>query len=72
MSGRHRFQGLIAGFGPERRRRVEAKKAELMVEMPLRELRQAMAIIRLSEADHQDFGDIRGVFMESHGDHDDR
>ena len=60
MGGRHRFQGLIADFGPKRRRRVEAKKAELMAETPLRELRQAMAVIQLPDADHQDFRDIRG------------
>ena len=60
MSGRHGFQGLIAGFGPERRRRVEAKKAELMAEMPLHDLRQAMAVIQLPDTDHQDFRDIRG------------
>ena len=60
MSGRHRFQGLIRGFTPERRRRVEAKKAELMAEMPLHDLRQATALIQLPDADHQDFRDIRG------------
>ena len=68
MSGRHRFQDLIAGFGPKRQRRVEAKKAELVAEMPLRELRQAMAVNQLPEADHQDFRDIRRNPTETHGD----
>lgn len=44
MSGRHEFQELTKDFTPERRRRVEAKKSELLAEMPLRELRQAMAL----------------------------
>ena len=60
MSGRHRFQGLIADFGPNRQRRVETKKAELMAETPLRELSQAMAVIQLPDVDHHDFRDTKG------------
>ena len=44
MSGRHQFQELTKDFAPERRRRIRVKKAELLAEMPLRELRQAMAL----------------------------
>ena len=51
MSGRHEFQDLIEGFTPERRRRVERKKDELTAEMPLRELRQAMALTQQDLAD---------------------
>ena len=60
MSGRHRFQDLTGGFATGRRRRVEAKQAELMAEMPLRDLRQATAIIQLPDADHQDHRAVRG------------
>ena len=41
MSGRHKFHELTRDFTPERRQRIEAAKAELIVEMALRELRQA-------------------------------
>lgn len=51
MSGRHGFQELTGEFAPERRRRVDAKKAELTSEMPLRELRQAMALTQQDLAD---------------------
>lgn len=51
MSGRRQFQELTKDFTPERRRRVEAKKAELLAEMPLRELRQAMALTQQDLAD---------------------
>ena len=51
MSGRHQFQELTKDFTPERRRRVDAKKAELLAEMPLRELRQAMALTQQDLAD---------------------
>ena len=44
MSGRHEFQELTKDFAPERRRRIQVKKAELLAEMPLHELRQAMAL----------------------------
>ena len=72
MSGRHRFQGLIGGFTPGRRHRVEAKKAELMAEMPLRDLRPSTATIQLPDADHQDLRDNREMFTESHGGRDDQ
>ena len=51
MSGRHQFQELTEDFTPERRRRVEAKKAELLAEMALRELRRAMALTQQDLAD---------------------
>ena len=51
MSGRHQFQELVEGFTPERRRRVDAKKAELAAEMPLRESRRAMALTQQNLAD---------------------
>ena len=44
MSGRRPFTDLTQDFSPERRRRVEAKKAELRAAMPLHELRQARAL----------------------------
>ena len=44
MSGRHIFCDLTKDFTPERRARVEARKAELQAAMPLHELRQARAM----------------------------
>ena len=72
MSGRHGFQWLIARFTSERQCLVEAKKAELMAETPLRAMRQAIAVIQLRDANQQDFRDIREMVTESHGGHDDR
>ena len=51
MSGRHQFQELTRDFTPERRRRVDAKKAELTAEMALRELRRAMDLTQQDLAD---------------------
>ena len=51
MSGRHGFQELTRDFTPERRRRVDVKKGELAAEMPLRELRRAMALTQQELAD---------------------
>ena len=44
MSGRHPFSELTKGFTPGRRERIETTKAELLAEMPLRELRRARAL----------------------------
>ena len=44
MSGRRPFSELTKDFTPERRRRIEAKKAELRAAMPLHELRQAQVM----------------------------
>jgi len=44
MSGRRPFNDLTKDFTPERRKRVEARKAELRAAMPLHELRQARAL----------------------------
>ncbi len=54
MSGRHTFNDLTKDFMPERRARVEAKKAALRAAMPLHELRQARALTQqaLGEALH--------------------
>ena len=41
MSGRHPFSELTKDFTPERRRRIDEMKRELLVEMPLHELRRA-------------------------------
>ena len=41
MGGRHLFDELTKDFTPERKERVEARKAELRAAMPLHELRQA-------------------------------
>ena len=41
MSGHHKFSELTKDFTPERRRRVDAMKRELVAEMPLHELRRA-------------------------------
>ena len=44
MSGRNAFHDLTRDFTPERRARVDARKAELRAAMPLHELRQARAM----------------------------
>ena len=44
MSGRNAFHNLTMDFTPERRARVDARKAELRAAMPLHELRQARAM----------------------------
>ena len=44
MTGRINFRDLTRDFEPERRRRVEARKAELRAAMPLHELRRARAL----------------------------
>ena len=44
MSGRHPFDGLTKDCTPERRQRIGALKNELIVEMPLHELRWARAL----------------------------
>ena len=36
MSGRHQFDELTKGFSKQRRERIEAVKAELLAELPLR------------------------------------
>lgn len=41
MSGHRPFSELTRNFTPERRRRIDAMKAELLAEMPLHELRRA-------------------------------
>ncbi len=44
MTGRSEFRDLTKDFTPERRARVEARKAELRAAMPLHELRKARAL----------------------------
>ena len=44
MTGRNSFYDLTRDFTPERRRRVEARKAELRAAVPLHELRRARAM----------------------------
>ncbi|MDE0060421.1 MAG: XRE family transcriptional regulator [Defluviicoccus sp.] len=44
MSGRHAFNELTRDFTPERRARVDARKAELRAAMTLHELRRARAM----------------------------
>ena len=52
MSGRNSFSKLKKDFSPERKKRIDEKKAGLRAEMPLYELRQARAMTQkaLSEA----------------------
>ena len=44
MSGHHDFNELIKIFTPERRVRVNKKKAELLAAVPLYELRKALSL----------------------------
>ena len=46
MSGRHPFSELTRDFAPERRRRIDAIKQQLLAEMPLHELRRARELTR--------------------------
>ena len=51
MSGRHPFHDLTKDFTPERRVRVEARKADFRAAMPLHELRQARAMTQKAVGD---------------------
>ncbi len=51
MSGRHPFRELTKDFTPERRKRVDAIKDELLAEMPLHELRRARALTQQNLAE---------------------
>ena len=51
MSGRHLFDELTKDFTPERRARVNSRKAELRAAMPLHELRQARAMTQKAIGD---------------------
>lgn len=51
MSGHRSFKELTKEFTPERRRRVDARKAELRASMPLHELRQALELTQKALAD---------------------
>ncbi len=44
MSGRHPFNELTKGFSPERRRRIDDMKRELLADLPLHKLRRARAL----------------------------
>ena len=44
MSGRHPFSKLTKDFTPDRRRRIDEVKRELVAQMPLHEVRRARAI----------------------------
>ena len=44
MSGHHPFSNLTRDFSPERKRRIESIKADLVAQMPLHELRRARAL----------------------------
>ena len=43
MSGRHPFSELTKDFTPERRRRIESMKAELLADTPVNKLGQVQA-----------------------------
>ena len=46
MSGRHPFNELTEEFPPERRRRIDGIKKELLAEMPLPDLRRERALVQ--------------------------
>ena len=58
MSGHRPFSELTRNFTPERRRRIDAMKAELLAEMPLHELRRARALSQRGLAAH--VGEVEG------------
>ena len=51
MSGRNPFRELTKEITPERRRRIDELKRELLAEMPLHELRRARALTQKDLAD---------------------
>lgn len=51
MSGRHAFDELTKDFAPERRARVDARKSELRMAMPLNELRQSRAMTQKADGE---------------------
>ena len=51
MSGRQAFDELTKDFTPERRARVDARKAKLRAAMPLHELRHARAMTQKAVGD---------------------
>lgn len=60
MSGRHSFSELTKGFSPERRRRIDETKKEVLAEMPLHELRRARTLTQQElGADCRDPWEIR-------------
>ena len=44
MSGRHPFNELTKDFPPERRQRIDDMKRELLIKMPLHQLRRARTL----------------------------
>ena len=51
MSGRHSFSELTRGFTPERRRRIDEMKDELLAETPQHDLRRGHLGIREVDPD---------------------
>ncbi|MDE2863384.1 MAG: XRE family transcriptional regulator [Chloroflexota bacterium] len=51
MSGRQSFSKLTKDFSPQRRKRVDDIKRELKAEMPLHELRRALAMTQKDMAE---------------------
>ena len=51
MNSRHPFSELTKDFTPERRKRVDDIKRELKAEMPLHELRRALAMTQKDMAE---------------------
>ena len=52
MSGHHPFSNLTRDFSPERRRRVESVKADLVAQSPLREFRRDLAQTEAANPKH--------------------
>ncbi|MDE2934607.1 MAG: XRE family transcriptional regulator [Chloroflexota bacterium] len=68
MSGRHPFKELTKDFAPERRRRIEEVKQELLAEMPLHELRRARALTQQELAETLQVGQPAVAKLEQRAD----
>lgn len=68
MSGRHPFKELTKDFTPERQRRIEEMKHELLAEMPLHELRRARALTQRELAETLQVGQPAVAKLEQRAD----
>lgn len=68
MSGRHPFQELTNDFAPDRRRRIDAIKRDILAQMPLHELRRARALTQQELAERLEVSQPAVAKMEQRAD----
>ena len=71
MSEHRPFRELTKDFAPERRQRIEAKKAELRTSMPLYELRQVRTIVDILQCGNLELfhSSMLAWLLDSRGEH---